>query len=96
MDAATYFLANRIWWFVALLIGPVAAAIVDEVLVGIGVSALLAVSSAVVFDTDRAWWAAEVRRHVADADRSRAELRRLNFASVAGLLAGLGLAVVIG
>jgi hypothetical protein len=93
MDSpATYLLANRLWWSVALLAGPIAGAIAGEAIVGIAVIWLLVLLALVVFDADRSWWSDEVRRLPQDPDLTRAETRRLTLWSGVALLAGLVIA----
>ena len=43
---STYFLANRAWWFTALLVGPIVAAIAGEPCVGIIVTAVAGAAGA--------------------------------------------------
>ena len=90
----TYFLANRAWWFTALLIGPIAAGIAGEPMVGIVVTAVLVLPAFIVFDTDRQWWSTEVRRLPELQERSRAEVRKLTLWSGIGLAAGVAIALL--
>lgn len=90
----TYFLANRAWWFAALLVGPIVGAIAGELVVGIIGTAGLVMSALIVFDTDRPWWPEEVRRIPEVPDRSRGQVRKLTFWSGIGLAAGLAIALI--
>jgi hypothetical protein len=95
MDSpATYFLANRIWWAVALFVGPIAGAVANQPLVGVGIMALLVLSSLLVFDTNRPWWSSVVRRLPQEPERSRSERRKLTLWSGIALLTGLAIALV--
>lgn len=94
MDAVNrYFLANRAWWFTALFVGPIAAGIAGEPMVGIIAMAVLVLPALIVFDTDRHWWSQEVRRLPELQDRSRVEVRKLTLWSGIGLAAGLAIAL---
>src|SRR5687768_3437317 len=95
MDAVNkYFLANRAWWFTALLVGPIVGAIIGELSVGIIVTAALVLPALIVFDTGRPWWSDQVRRLPEDPDRSRGEVRKLTLWSGIGLAAGLAIALI--
>jgi len=95
MDSpTTYFLANRIWWAVALLVGPIAGAVTGEPLVGVGVIGLLVLPALLIFDTDRSWWSGAVRRLPQQPERSRSETRKLTLWSGAALLTGLAIGFV--
>src|SRR5688500_17728444 len=95
MDAVNrYFLANRAWWFTALLVGPIVGAITGELAVGIIVAAVLALPALIVFDTDRPWWPDQVRRLPEDPDQSRGEVWKLALWSGIGLAAGLAIALI--
>jgi hypothetical protein len=95
MDAVnTYFLANRAWWFTALLVGPIVGAIAEELVVVIIVTAVLALPALIVLDTDRPWWPDEVRRIPEVPDRSRLEVRKLTLWSGIGLAVGLAIALI--
>jgi hypothetical protein len=48
----------------------------------------------VIFDTDRPWWSAAVKRLPEDQDRTRSENRKLTLWSAIALLAGLAIAFV--
>lgn len=91
---STYFLANRAWWFTALLVGPIAAGIAGEPIVGVVVTAALVLPALIVFDTDRRWWSPEVRRLPELQERSRAEVRKLTLWSGIGLTAGVAIALL--
>jgi hypothetical protein len=91
---STYFLANRAWWFMALVVGPIAGAIAGEFEVGIIVTAVLVLPALILFDTGRPWWPEEVRRIPEVPDRSRNEVRKLTLWSGIGLAAGLAIALV--
>jgi len=88
----TYFLANRVWWAVALLIGPIAGAISGEPLVGVAVIGLLVLPSFLIFDTERSWWSGAVRRLPEEPKRTRSETRKLTLWSAIALLTGLAIA----
>jgi hypothetical protein len=91
MDSpATYLLANRIWWAVVLFVGPIAGAVANQPLVGVGIMALLVLLSLLVFDTDRPWWSSAVRRLPQEPERSRSERRKLTLWSGIALLTRLG------
>ena len=95
MDSPTmYFLANRVWWVVALLVGPIAGAVVNQPLVGIGITGLLLLASHVVFDTDRPWWPAAVKRLPQEPELSRSERAKLTLWSGMALVAGMAIAIV--
>lgn len=91
---STYFLANRTWWFTALLVGPIAGGIAGEPTVGIIVTAVLVLPALLVFDTDRRWWSEEIRRLPQLPERSRVEVQKLTFLSGIGLAAGLAIAFI--
>jgi hypothetical protein len=88
----TYFLGNRLWWSVALSVGPIVGAITGGVIGVVAATALLVLPSFVLFDTDRRWWPDEVRRLPQDPERTRSELRKLTLWSGIALLAGVAIA----
>jgi hypothetical protein len=89
-----YYVANRILWAVALLVGPIAGAIAREPLVGVLVVGLFMLAALVFFDTDRSWWSAAIKRLPEDPDRSRSESRKLTVSSAIALLTGLAIALI--
>jgi hypothetical protein len=98
MNARTWSLGNRIWWSIALLVGPIAAAIVDEgpiaVQVAIAVTGTLLLPVFLIFDTDRSWWSDEVKQLPHDPQRSRAEVWKLTLWSGVALAIGLAIALI--
>jgi hypothetical protein len=96
MDSTSvFFVANRIWWGVSLFLGPVLGRIAGDPSIAVLATGLLILPVFVIFDSDRRWWADEVRQMPRDSDRSRLELRKLNLSAGAGLLAGLLVALVV-
>jgi len=90
----TYFRANRVWWSVALFIGPIAGAIAGEATVAIVATSALILPALVVFDTDRSWWPEAVRRLPQETAGTRAERWKLTLWSGVALLAGLVIGIV--
>ncbi len=94
MDGARgYFLGSRLWWSGALFFGPVVGSVTAGLVGAFALTALFALPSFVLFDTDRPWWSDEVRRLPEDAERTRVELRSLTLWSAAALVAGVVVAV---
>ena len=89
----TYFLANRLWWAGTLFIAPIIGTMTQP-MVAIGVAGVLALLSLLVLDTDRPWWSTEVRQVPSDQQRTQVERRKLTLWSLAGLLAGLAVALL--
>ena len=85
----TYLRANRVWWSVALFIGPIAGALSGEATVAIVATSVLILAALVVFDTDRSWWPEAVRRLPQQTESTRVERWKLTLWSVVALLAGL-------
>ena len=95
-DATTaYFIGNRLWWSVALLLSPIAGAIAGQPIVAIAVCTLAILPSFVLFDSDRKWWSEEVRDAQRDAARTRSETRKLTVASGTALLIGSAAALLL-
>jgi hypothetical protein len=104
MNAGTWSLGNRIWWSVALLVGPIASVVVNDALGGAPIAIYVAFAIAVtgtlllpvflIFDTDRPWWSDEVMQLPHDAQRSRAEVRKLTLWSGVALAIGLAIALI--
>jgi hypothetical protein len=90
----TYYLGSRVWWSLALLLGPVLGAMAAGLVGAVALTGLLVLPAFVVFDTDRRWWPDEVRRLPGDAARSRAEVRSLTLWGGLALIAGILLAVL--
>lgn len=93
VSARTYFVANRLWWFGGLLLGPIVGGLAADPLIGIVATALLILPVFVIFDTDRPWWSDEVRALPADSDRGRREVRLLTTCAAIGLVGGLVVAI---
>lgn len=89
-----FFVVNRIWWSVALFVSPIVAAVTGQVPLGILVGFLLILPTFVVFDTDRPWWPDEVRGVPGDADRSKAETRKLTLSAGVAFVCGLAIALL--
>jgi hypothetical protein len=96
MSARTYFVGNRIWWAAALFLAPIIAAVVDSPVAGLVAAGILVLPAFVLFDTDRTWWASEVRLLPHDKERSRNEVRLLTLSAGAGLALGVVIAYLIG
>jgi hypothetical protein len=95
VDAATkFFLGNRLWWSVALSVGPIVGAIIGGVIDAVAATILLALPTFVLFDTDRAWWPDEVRRLPEDTERTPSEVRKLTLWSGAALIVGATVALL--
>jgi hypothetical protein len=90
-----YFVGNRLWWSVARFLGPIAGAIAGQPVAAIVATAVLVLPSFVLFDTDRPWWPDQVKGLPQDQARMRSETRKLTIASGAGLIAGLGAALLL-
>jgi len=88
-DARTYVVGNRLWWGGALFIAPIVAAIAHSPAAGGVAAVVLVLPAMLIFDTDRAWWSAEVKRLPEDKAMSKRETRLLTIWAAAGL--GLGL-----
>jgi hypothetical protein len=94
MDARSlFFLGNRLWWFVGLLVGPIVGRLFGDPIVGVLATGVLMLPVFVVFDTDRPWWPPEVKRLPIDSDGTRSELRKLTLWAAIGLAAGLVVAL---
>jgi len=88
---AFFFLANRIWWSAAVLVGTIMAGMTGFVPLVVGLTSLLLLPTVLIFDTDRNWWPDAVRTAAADGDRARAENRKLILWCVLALVAGAGI-----
>jgi hypothetical protein len=94
MTQETYFLANRVWWAMAVFIGPIAGALAGAPTVAIAVTALLVLPTFLIFDTDRSWWPDVVRQLHRAPERTRDERRKLSLWSGVALLAGVLIAIL--
>ena len=95
MDATrVYFVGNRLWWSVVLFVCPIIGAVTGQIPLAILAGSLLILPTTLVFDTDRPWWPADVRRIPEDADRSRTETRKLTLWAGIALAAGLAVALL--
>jgi hypothetical protein len=95
MDATSrFFLCSRLWWSVALFVGPIIGAITGQISLAVLAVCLLVLPTTVLFDTDRPWWPDEVRRVQEDADRTKAETRKLTLWSGVALASGVAIALL--
>jgi hypothetical protein len=93
VSARTFRVGNCLWWFGALLLGPVVGALAGSALVAGVATALLLLPVFVLFDTDRPWWSDDVRALPGDIPWSRTHTRWLSLSAGLGLLGGLLLAL---
>ena len=94
MSAGAFLVGNCLWWFGALLTGPVIGALAGSALVAGAATALLVLPVFVIFDSDRSWWSEEVRALPGNAEWSRTHLRWLSLSAGLGLFGGLLLGVL--
>jgi predicted PurR-regulated permease PerM len=89
LSVADYFVANRIVWAMAGFSAASSGIRTGSILLGILVGTALVLTALVFFDTDRPWWADEVRRVVSDKERARTEVRALSLSTGFGLALGV-------
>lgn len=95
MDPETlFFRGNRLWWSAGLLVGPILGSLAGDLSLAFLATGLAILPAFVIFDTDRPWWPDAVRRLPKDAERSRAEVRKLTLWSGVALATGVLIALI--
>jgi hypothetical protein len=70
LSVTDYFVGNRIVWAIAGFSATSVGIRTGSILQGIIIGTALVLTALVFFDTDRPWWAGEVKRVVSDKERA--------------------------